>query len=181
MGHHQPPTRLSTDNSTAQGFVNSTIKQKRSRTFDRQYWWLKDWEAQLQFSTIWEPGCFNLADYYTKHHMPSHHKRVRPIYLYEGDRSPTTLQGCNRILTQRLTRGQTPVNGQTKALSALQPQDHATSVTDSSMTSESSKGTHNSPTNRVMNGVMQRKSLSHSIAELSVNSSNISNSNNSYK
>ena len=131
----------------------------------------------MQFSTIWEPGCHNLADYYTKHHMPSHHKRVRPIYLYEGHRSPTTLQGCNRILTQRLTKGQAPVHGQTKALSALQPQDHATSVTDSSMTSESSKEAHCSPTNRVMHGM----NLSHSIAELSVNSSNISNSNISYK
>jgi hypothetical protein len=104
LGHPQPPTRLRTDNSTAKGFINGTIKQKRSRTFDRQYWWLKDREAQLQFHTVWAPGCYNLADYHTKHHLPGHHKRVRPIYLYEGDNSPNSLQGCNKILDEGQTK-----------------------------------------------------------------------------
>ena len=101
--------------------INGTIKQKRSRTFDQQYWWLKDRESQRQFHTVWEPGCYNLADYHTKHHLPSHHKRVRPIYLYEGDKSPTSLQGCNRILTNGLHKdqGQTAtVQGQTKLIEA---------------------------------------------------------------
>ena len=118
LGHPQPPTRLRTDNSTAHGFVNDTIKQKRSRTFDRQYWWLKDRESQMQFQTVWEPGCYNLADYYTKHHLPSHHRQVRPIYLYEAGETPTSLQGCNRILTQKLRKGQTTVQGQTKLMGA---------------------------------------------------------------
>ena len=97
LGHKQPPTRIRTHNQTAQGFIRGTIKQKRSRTFDRQFWWLKDRTAQLQFDVIWDPGIYNLADYYTKHHPGSHHKKVRPIYLYEAS-SPTTLQGCIKIM-----------------------------------------------------------------------------------
>ena len=112
LGHPQPPTRMRTDNVTAEGFVHNTIKQKRSRTFDRQYWWLKDRESQLQFHIIWDPGIFNLADYPTKHHISTHHKKVRPIYLYEGAASPRTLQGCAKILS---VDRQTMTDRQTKA------------------------------------------------------------------
>jgi hypothetical protein len=34
LGHTQPPTPLRTDNSTAYGIVNETIKQKRSNAMD---------------------------------------------------------------------------------------------------------------------------------------------------
>lgn len=62
-------------------------------------YWLKDRQEQEQFSIRWVPGKHNLADYHTKHHPGSHHRQVRPIYLYEEDQSPTTLQGYIEILT----------------------------------------------------------------------------------
>ena len=96
LGHPQPATSLKTDNLTALGFAQSTIKQKRSRTFDRQFWWLKDRSAQQQFHITWGPGKSNLADYYTKHHTGTHHKQVRPIYLHEST-TPTSLQGCIKV------------------------------------------------------------------------------------
>ena len=34
LGHEQPATIMRTDDQTALGFTRSTIKQKRSRTFD---------------------------------------------------------------------------------------------------------------------------------------------------
>jgi hypothetical protein len=37
LGHTQPPTPLRTDNSTAFGIVNETIKQKRSKAIDMRY------------------------------------------------------------------------------------------------------------------------------------------------
>ena len=101
LGHVQPATTIRTDNQTAKGFVRGTIKQKQSRTFDRQYWWLKDREAQLQFNIVWEPGIYNLADYFTKHHTGKHHLQVRPIYLHCSS-SPTTLQGCAEILENKV-------------------------------------------------------------------------------
>jgi hypothetical protein len=42
MGHTQPPTPLLTDNSTAFGILNETIKQKRSKAMDMRYHWLTD-------------------------------------------------------------------------------------------------------------------------------------------
>ena len=100
LGHPQPATIIRTDNQTAKGFVRGTIKQKRSRTFDRQYWWLKDREVQLQFNIVWEPGIYNLADYFTKHHTGKHHLQVRPIYLHCPS-SPTSLQGCAKIFEDK--------------------------------------------------------------------------------
>ena len=71
----------------------------RSKAIDMRFYWLKDRAEQGQFDIKWVPGRYNLADYFTKHHPGSHHRKVRPIYLYEEGRSPTTMQGCIEILT----------------------------------------------------------------------------------
>ena len=42
LGHKQGPVPLQTDNSTANGIMNPTIKRKRSKSFDMNHWWLID-------------------------------------------------------------------------------------------------------------------------------------------
>ena len=83
LGHVQPPTGtpIITDNETALGFLNNTMKKQRSRVIDMRFHWTIDRVAQQQFDIIWEPGITNLADYYTKHHSPAHHKQIRSTYL----------------------------------------------------------------------------------------------------
>jgi hypothetical protein len=68
LGHIQPPTPLRTDNSTAYGILNETIKQKRSKSMDMRYHWLTDRVRQKQCDVYWRPGCENIGDYHTKHH-----------------------------------------------------------------------------------------------------------------
>ena len=82
MGHPQPPTPMQVDNSTAEGFANDTIKQKRSKAIDMRFYWIKDRTRQGQFLVYWRPGITNLADYHTKHHSPAHHRLVRPSFLH---------------------------------------------------------------------------------------------------
>ena len=82
MGHLQPPTEIITDNLTACGILNKTCKQTRSKAIDMNYYWVRDRISQKQFNLIWKKGSENLADYFTKHHPPAHHKRMRPIYLH---------------------------------------------------------------------------------------------------
>ena len=53
---------------------------------------------QLQFQVVWDAGIYNLADYPTKHHLASHHKLVRPIYLHVNGKSPRTLYECEQML-----------------------------------------------------------------------------------
>jgi hypothetical protein len=62
LGHPQPPTPIQTDNSTAEGILNTSIKQKRSQAIDMRYYWLQDRIQQKQFQVHWKPGSTNYAD-----------------------------------------------------------------------------------------------------------------------
>jgi hypothetical protein len=84
-GHPQPPTPLEKDNTTATGYSNGTIKQKRTRAMYMLFYWVKDRVKQGQFHVYWGPGYRNLADYFTKHHSPAHHKRMREIYIHTSE------------------------------------------------------------------------------------------------
>ena len=81
MGHPQPPTPIQTDNTTASGIVNSSIRPKRSKAMDMRFHWMQDRCNQKQFLVYWKPGKHNLADYFSKHHPPHHHKHMRSTYL----------------------------------------------------------------------------------------------------
>ena len=48
---------------------------------DMRFEWLLDREQQGQFKIYWKPGKTNLADYFTKHHPPAHHRNVRGEFL----------------------------------------------------------------------------------------------------
>jgi hypothetical protein len=81
LGHPQPPTPIQTDNSTAEGILNNSIKQKRSQAIDMRYYWLQDRIQQQQFLVHWKSGSTNYADYFTKHHPAKHHIEIRHRYL----------------------------------------------------------------------------------------------------
>jgi hypothetical protein len=89
--------------------MNKTVKQKQSKSMDMQFYWLQDRVKQRQFRIFWAPGKINLADYQSKVQPTSVHKAVCPIYLYVEGKSPTTLQGCDKIL-ESLASGTSAVN-----------------------------------------------------------------------
>ena len=98
MGYPQPATPVITDNTTANDLIADKIKQKRSRAFDMRYYWIRDRAQQGQFHIYWRPGKVNLADYFTKHHPTSHHRKMRDIYL-----TPMTSRGdigCHMLDTR---------------------------------------------------------------------------------
>jgi hypothetical protein len=74
MGHNQDATELKTDNTTADGIINNTVQQKRSKAMDIRFYWVKDRVEQGQFNVGWVPGETNMGHYFTKHHSPAHHK-----------------------------------------------------------------------------------------------------------
>jgi hypothetical protein len=84
MGHPQPATPMQVDNSTANGILNGTVKQQRSRAMDIR----------------------NLADYFIKHHSPAHHRLMRPQYLHEPKSIHSRIQrGCVESQTKaKVTR-----------------------------------------------------------------------------
>jgi hypothetical protein len=92
MGHPQLPTPMETDNTTATGYRNGTIKQKRTKAMDMRFHWIKNRFKHGQFNVYWGQGYQNLADYFTKHHSPAHHKRMREIYIH-ADKQPKNRKG----------------------------------------------------------------------------------------
>ena len=89
LGHKQPATPIQTDNACAEGIANDTVKQKRSKAIDMRFYWIRDRVKQGQFVVYWRKGEDNLADYFTKHHPTSHHRRMRSTYLHESANSLT--------------------------------------------------------------------------------------------
>jgi hypothetical protein len=83
LGYPQPPTVIVTDNSTASGIANDTVKQKRSKAIDMRFYWIRDRVRQGQFHILWKKGSLNQADYFTKHHPATHHQAIRSAYLHD--------------------------------------------------------------------------------------------------
>src|SRR5687768_5783376 len=102
MGHPQPATPMKTDNSTASGISNQTVKQKCTCAMDMRFYWVRNHVQQQQLLVYWQPGTENIADYFTKHHGTPHHCAMRPIFLVPQCNvltASTLLQGCAKLTT----------------------------------------------------------------------------------
>jgi hypothetical protein len=62
----QPATVIITDNAAAKGIATNTCKQRRSKSMDMRYHWIRDRVALKDFEIIWRPGSESIADYLTK-------------------------------------------------------------------------------------------------------------------
>ena len=85
MNHPQPPTPMQTDNSTASGLANDTIKQKKSKAMNMRWFWIRDKVQANIFNVYWNMGKTNRADYFSKQHPTSHHVAMRPVYLFSSE------------------------------------------------------------------------------------------------
>ena len=77
MGHPQPPTPIKTDSTTYYGILTGNMRRKRSKGFGMRFYWMLCHIKQNQFHLYWQKGTENLADYFTKHFPPEHHRRIR--------------------------------------------------------------------------------------------------------
>eukprot|EP00957_Ditylum_brightwellii_P028538 2155623-Ditylum_brightwellii.AAC.1 len=75
LGYQQPPMPIQVDNSTMHRIINRNIRQHKSKKIDMCFYWVKDRMQQGQFVIFWKPGKNNKADYFSKHHLPAHHRR----------------------------------------------------------------------------------------------------------
>jgi len=106
MGYPQPATPIQVDNACAVGIANDTVRQKRSKAIDMRFYWVRDRVKEKQFVVYWQKGSDNDADYFTKHHPPSHHRVKRSRYLHE-DGKPVPDPA------PKSTAGRTPLEGST--------------------------------------------------------------------
>ena len=81
MENKQKPIGLRTDNSTANAFVDSSMRNKQSKDWDMRFNWLREEKNKDIFKIYLDKGVHNKADYFTKHHSPSHHEQERQKYI----------------------------------------------------------------------------------------------------
>jgi hypothetical protein len=101
MNHPQPPTPIQTDNSTAAGLANDSIKQKRSKAMSMRWFWIRDKVHDNIFNVYWNSGKTNRADYFSKQHPTKHHIEMRPLYLHVPQQANT---GLSHYVTSELTQ-----------------------------------------------------------------------------
>ena len=77
ISHIQPPMPIKTNNSIVERFVNNNMHQKRSKSWDMHYHWLRDRQAKQQLRIYWNRGVNNHADYFTKYHLKKHYLEIR--------------------------------------------------------------------------------------------------------
>jgi hypothetical protein len=81
MNCFQPPTVIITDNVAAQGIANNTCKQRRSKSMDMRYHWIRDRVKLQDFKIVWRPGSESLADYLTKTQPVSMVLKMRKFFV----------------------------------------------------------------------------------------------------
>ena len=64
-------------------FVHDKLKVKRSKTWDKNYYWMREVVEQKILDIFWERGSNNDADYFIKHHTTTYHKKQQPKYILE--------------------------------------------------------------------------------------------------
>ena len=85
LGYPQDATPIICDNACAVGIANNSFQQKRSKTIDMRYHWLRDQIKLGNFTITWKPGAINLADFFTKAHPVNHHLAMRNVYLHSEE------------------------------------------------------------------------------------------------
>ena len=77
----QPSTVIVTDNIAAQSIANNTCKQRRSKSIDMRYHWIRDRVNQKDFKIIWRPGDDSIADFLTKTQPGAKVLQMRHYYV----------------------------------------------------------------------------------------------------
>ena len=81
LGHPQPATPIKCDNETTRNFIHKNITQKRSKSWDMRYNYLKDQQELNNFDTYWAKSEDMESNYYTKHFTARYHKMKRADHV----------------------------------------------------------------------------------------------------
>jgi hypothetical protein len=93
LGYPQNETEIVCDNQCAVGIAHNTLKQKRTKTIDMRYHWIRDQVRLKTFKVTWRAGKLNLADFFTKAHPVHHHLSQRRFYVVSDPKSITRSEG----------------------------------------------------------------------------------------
>ena len=84
LGRKQETVKLKIDNTTDEAFSNSTLKERRTKTWNMRWWWLQDNLRNNHFIIYLDRGTNKKEDYPTKHFPQSYHQPIRPKHILKG-------------------------------------------------------------------------------------------------
>lgn len=64
-----------------------------------RFHWIRDRVKQGQFQVLCLPGSSNREDYFSKNHSPTHHRKMRPMFLQLDDPFNQSFRGCIETIT----------------------------------------------------------------------------------
>ena len=78
-----------------EGKANNTIQKSIIKSIDIWFYWVKDRILQGHNNMFWKPEATNLANYFTKHHLPRRHLQICAVYLHwPGNASHANTRVC---------------------------------------------------------------------------------------
>ena len=75
----QPDISVAAERSSACGVTNRMSKQQLYRAISVIFYWVRDHTKKAHYHIFWKPGEGNLAGYFTKKHLLSHHIVMSPV------------------------------------------------------------------------------------------------------
>ena len=63
---------------------------------DMQFYWIVNQVEQKMYKVYWASASINLVDYFSKKHLASHDRNIRPIYLYDWEKIQILYKGVLR-------------------------------------------------------------------------------------
>jgi hypothetical protein len=94
----QPPTVIITDNVAAKGIATNTCKQRRSKSMDMRYHWIRDRVELKDFKIVWRPGSESIADYLTKIQPVPMVLTMRDFFVKHAEPTFKTTQAKRQLL-----------------------------------------------------------------------------------
>jgi hypothetical protein len=103
MGHVMPPITMLCDNKFAIGLATDTIKQRRSKSIDMRFHWLRDRIRQGQFTIQYLATNCILADFFTKTLPTKNHLAMMPrlVHIPSSANAFHTLGGWHHVHYRR--------------------------------------------------------------------------------
>ena len=83
LQHLHRPIPIKIDYSTATGFIYDNIHQKRSKSWDMRYYWLRDHQTKNQVRFYWDKGTNSNAHSFTKHYATKYQRITRNRYVQD--------------------------------------------------------------------------------------------------
>ena len=75
---------MATDNNTTDKFIKNNMTQKKSKSWELLYHWLREQHNKNRFKFHWKKSSENLTDFHSWRVSTTYHKNIRSRYMSQS-------------------------------------------------------------------------------------------------